>query len=91
MTTLPTNYFRNADNQDDKGRANINKGKMVNRYVETEIQKQKRKVHSTAATGMEEVYYDKDRQAAVAMGDRDIKTSLKVCPSYLSRLISTHS
>ena len=28
--------------------------------------------------GMEEIYTDKDRAAAVTMGDQDIKTSLKV-------------
>lgn len=30
------------------------------------------------APGAEEIYCDKDRAAAVAMGDQDIKTSLKV-------------
>lgn len=51
---------------------------MVNRFVVTELRQKRKLMGHLGAPGREEIYCDKDRAAAVAMGDQDIKTSLKV-------------
>ncbi|KAK8398196.1 hypothetical protein O3P69_003834 [Scylla paramamosain] len=71
-----------ARNNDEGGggedSARTLKGKMVNRFVVTELRQKRKLMGHLGAPGREEVYCDKDRAAAVAMGDQDIKTSLKV-------------
>nr|XP_045602179.1 outer dynein arm-docking complex subunit 4-like [Procambarus clarkii] len=67
---------RNPEDADEGARAL--KGKMVNRFVATELRQKRKLMGHLGAPGKEEVYCDKDRAAAVAMGDQDIKTSLKV-------------
>lgn len=54
------------------------KGKMVSRFMVTELRQKRKLMGHLGAPGREEIYCDKDRAAAVAMGDQDIKTSLKV-------------
>ncbi|XP_063867497.1 uncharacterized protein LOC135104243 isoform X2 [Scylla paramamosain] len=63
------------------------KGKMVNRFVVTELRQKRKLMGHLGAPGREEVYCDKDRAAAVAMGDQDIKTSLKVKRKKERRLV----
>ncbi|XP_050719096.1 outer dynein arm-docking complex subunit 4-like isoform X2 [Eriocheir sinensis] len=63
------------------------KGKMVNRFVVTELRQKRKLMGHLGAPGREEIYCDKDRAAAVAMGDQDIKTSLKVKRKKERRLV----
>ncbi|XP_063586902.1 outer dynein arm-docking complex subunit 4-like [Penaeus indicus] len=51
---------------------------MVSRFFATELRQKRKLMGHLGAPGAEEIYCDKDRAAAVAMGDQDIKTSLKV-------------
>ncbi|XP_064081125.1 outer dynein arm-docking complex subunit 4-like isoform X4 [Macrobrachium nipponense] len=60
---------------DEEGRA---KGKMISKFFATELRQKRKLMGHLGAPGKEEIYCDKDRAAAVAMGDQDIKTSLKV-------------
>ncbi|XP_042240684.1 outer dynein arm-docking complex subunit 4-like, partial [Homarus americanus] len=76
--------IRNPEDPDEGARTL--KGKMVNRFVATEL-RQKRLMGHLGAPGREEIYCDKDRAAAVAMGDQDIKTSLKVKRKKERRLV----
>ncbi|KAK8720876.1 hypothetical protein OTU49_013043, partial [Cherax quadricarinatus] len=64
---------RNPEEADDSIRTL--KGKMVNRFVATELRQKRKLMGHLGGPGKEEVYCDKDRAAAVAMGDEDIKTS----------------
>nr|XP_053633062.1 uncharacterized protein LOC128689016 isoform X2 [Cherax quadricarinatus] len=73
---MPYNCLRNPEEADDSIRTL--KGKMVNRFVATELRQKRKLMGHLGGPGKEEVYCDKDRAAAVAMGDEDIKTSLKV-------------
>ncbi|XP_047474137.1 outer dynein arm-docking complex subunit 4-like [Penaeus chinensis] len=50
---------------------------MVSRFFATELRQKRKLMGHLGAPGAEEIYCDKDRAAAVAMGDQDIKTSLK--------------
>ncbi|KAK7071253.1 hypothetical protein SK128_008985 [Halocaridina rubra] len=62
----------------DEGNGERPKGKMISRFFQSELRQKRRLMGHLGAPGREEIYYDKDRAAAVAMGDQDIKTSLKV-------------
>jgi len=49
----------------------------------TELRQKRKLMGHLGAPGREEIYCDKDRAAAVAMGDQDIKTSLKVTSPFI--------
>ena len=51
---------------------------MQTMYFQRELQNKRKLLGISNLDGKQEVYYDKDRAAAVTMGDQDIKTSLKV-------------
>lgn len=63
---------------------------MVNRFVVTELRQKRKLMGHLGAPGREEIYCDKDRAAAVAMGDQDIKTSLKVTCDAIFSLTFRH-
>lgn len=77
---MHVNPFRNSEDGEEGGGggARAAKGKMVSRFMVTELRQRRKLMGHLGAPGREEVYCDKDRAAAVAMGDQDIKTSLKV-------------
>ena len=54
------------------------KKQMQTMYFQRELQNKRKLLGISNLDGKQEVYYDKDRAAAVTMGDQDIKTSLKV-------------
>ncbi|MPC20673.1 hypothetical protein E2C01_013627 [Portunus trituberculatus] len=72
------NEVNNNDEGGGEDSARTLKGKMVNRFVVTELRQKRKLMGHLGTPGREEIYCDKDRAAAVAMGDQDIKTSLKV-------------
>lgn len=80
----PFDYVLNRNNDECAGEdsARTLKGKMVNRFVVTELRQKRKLMGHLGVPGREEIYCDKDRAAAVAMGDQDIKTSLKVMCNF---------
>ncbi|KAK4316366.1 hypothetical protein Pmani_012495 [Petrolisthes manimaculis] len=69
---------RSTEDGEEGGGGRGTKGKMVSRFMVTELRQKRKLMGHLGAPGREEIYCDKDRAAAVAMGDQDIKTSLKV-------------
>ncbi|KAK7006506.1 Tetratricopeptide repeat protein 25, partial [Halocaridina rubra] len=60
------------------GTAERIKSKVGAKFFATELKQKRKLMGHLGAPGREEIYCDKDRAAAVALGDKDIKTSLKV-------------
>ncbi|KAK7080976.1 Tetratricopeptide repeat protein 25 [Halocaridina rubra] len=74
VTRKPSEGEADEENTLDRARA----VKMVSKFFQKEVAEQKQKVLGYNPEGRIEIYTDKNRAAAVALGDEDIKTSIKV-------------
>ena len=77
-----SNYYSFIPPREEAPRA---RPKGASLLLAREIQQKRRQATHLLGTGATELYTDKDRAAAVTMGDQDIKTSLKVSQNCIGR------